>query len=128
MRYYISLKLSHFLDARVTEMENADGVMEEGIFIPLKKNGIKKRRSSISVGLWASELKRNTFSYSHCLRPYWGKGREWWKQLAQHGYYPQILGNMRPVYEKKRTIANLHNLADDKILDNILNKEADKNA
>ena len=122
MRYYISLKLSHFIDARVIEMENADGVMEEGVFIPIKKNGIRKRKTCISVGLIASELKRNTFSYSHCIRPYWGKGKEWWKQLAQHGYYPQILGNMHPAFEKKRTIADLYNLADDKILDKILKR------
>ena len=122
MRYYISLRLSHFIDARVIEMENADGVMEEGVFIPIKKNGIRKRKTCISVGLIASELKRNTFSYSHCIRPYWGKGKEWWKQLAQHGYYPQILGNMRPAFEKKRTIADLYNLADDKILDKILKR------
>ena len=120
MKYYISLKLSHFIDARVIEAENADGVMEEGVFIPIKKNGIRKRKTCISVGLFASEVKRNTFTNSHCIRPYWGKGKEWWKQLSQHGYYPQILGNMRPVYEKKRTIANLYNLADDKILDKIL--------
>lgn len=116
------MRLSHFIDARVIEMENADGVMEEGVFIPIKKNGIRKRKTCISVGLIASELKRNTFSYSHCIRPYWGKGKEWWKQLAQHGYYPQILGNMRPAFEKKRTIADLYNLADDKILDKILKR------
>lgn len=110
MNYHVYLRLSHFIDARVTEMENEDGKMEEGIFIPFRKNRITKGKKAISAKLIAVEIKKNLYASSHILFPFWGKGEELDKRREKFGYAP-VVGYLRPVFNYRNKICDFRNLA-----------------
>lgn len=110
MNYHVYLRLSHFIDARVTEMENEDGKMEEGIFIPFRKNRITKGKKAINAKLIAVEIKKNLYASSHILFPFWGKGEELDKRREKFGYAP-VVGYLRPVFNYRNKICDFRNLA-----------------
>lgn len=122
MNYHVYIRLSHFIDARVTEMENDDGNMEEGIFIPFRKNKITKGKKAIVAKLMAVEIKKNLYASSHILLPYWGKGDELDKRREKFGYAP-VVGYVRPVFNYKNKICDFRNLAGEKQIEKILGKD-----
>ena len=43
MNYELKLLLTKFIDSQVVKLENADGFLEEGVFIPIERNGLYKK-------------------------------------------------------------------------------------
>ena len=93
--YLLQFNLTDFFGAEVIEHENEDGMMERGVFIPLKRNELKEGKHG-KVMAWAfvnRMLTNPEYGWSHYLIM---KGsREFVKEMRDLGYRMPCLGNMR---------------------------------
>lgn len=93
--YLAKLKLSNYINSRVIEVENDDGVTEKGIFIPIEMNALflTPRNQVISWVFVNEKLHDTGDGYSHYLRLKSDKRHvEYLKSL---GYDVPYLGNMK---------------------------------
>lgn len=125
MDYMVGLKLSHLIDVKITEMEDSNGKMEEGIFIPFKKNNIRKGKTSIMMSMIAREKKRSVFGFSHFLVPYWGKGETLQNRIKKFGVAP-FIGQMRPCSFKKKGFVLFRDMVNNDYIDEVLEKNREK--
>lgn len=63
-------KLSNYINSRVIDIENDDGVMEKGIFIPIEINGLTLTpRNQVISHLFVNEKLHDTGDgYSHYIK------------------------------------------------------------
>ena len=68
--YVIKLSLTKFLGARVCDVENENGEMEQCVCIPLDRNNLKKNPNGhVSVYLFmAKTLTANLYGWTHYLK------------------------------------------------------------
>lgn len=93
--YLIKLKLSSFINSRVIELENDDGVKEKGIFIPLEINNLfVSTRNTVISWIFATEKMRESIDgLSHYLKM--KTSHEHLDKLKNLGYEPPYLGGMK---------------------------------
>lgn len=95
--YTLRLKLSAFMGSRVVELENREGVMEKGIFIPIGPNGVWHHRKSNTVhaNCFVNELSFPTTSgASHYVLPKIPKTEI--DKLHGLGYKVAVIGELYP--------------------------------
>lgn len=121
MDYLVSIKLSHLIDVKITEMEDENGRLEEGIFIPFKKNRIRKGNTAIRLNLIAREKKRSVYGFSHFITPNWGKGKELQDRIQKFGLAP-FVGDMKPCLMRKRGFVLFRDVVNNHYIDDVLEK------
>jgi hypothetical protein len=94
--YEALLKLSNFIDARLMDIEDNDGVMEQCLVIPIEKNSlVVTRYKTVYCDMYVSE---KTFGCSddntHYLRQKLTKANR--EKLNKLGYKAPYLGSMKP--------------------------------
>lgn len=94
--YELLIKLSNFVDARLMDIEDNDGVMERCLVIPIEKNSlIVTRFKTVYCEAYATE---KTFACSdnntHYLRQKLNKASR--EKLERLGYKPPYMGSMKP--------------------------------
>ena len=96
--FLVKLKLSDFIDSRVIEVENDDGVKEKGIFIPVEINDlfITKRNTVIAWMFATRKFYEPIDGLTHYLKL--KTSREHLQKLRDLGYEPPYLGGMKPSY------------------------------
>lgn len=94
--YTMRLALTKFLGSRVVEIEDADGVMEQGIFIPLAMNGMHVTNKG-NVNAYAFVNERMTVSVdgsSHYIRL--NIPPQYLKEVNKLGYELPYIGELKP--------------------------------
>ena len=93
--YLMQFNLTDFFGAEVIEHENEDGIMERGVFIPLKRNELKESKHG-KVSAWAfvnRVLTNPEYGWSHYIMM--KASREFVKETRDLGYRMPCLGHMR---------------------------------
>lgn len=96
INYEGTIKFTNFIGARVQEIEDDDGIVEECIVIPIEKNGFKKSRyNNVYCQLFINESRySNTFLDSHYFRLRVDK--EHCKRMEELGFKSPFVGSMKP--------------------------------
>lgn len=89
-------KLSNFLNSRVVDLENADGVTEKGIFIPIDINGLfLTKRNQVIAWLYMNKKLHDTGDgYSHYMKLKIDSRLS--KKLLELGYKTPYIGSCKP--------------------------------
>lgn len=110
--YEMRVKLSNFIDSRIVEQEDDNGVMEKGIFIPIDKNALYVNdHNCVYFSAFVTEKVSNTGdNASHYIKQ--KTNREHIAVLNSLGYKTPNLGSMweknyRPKFQSKD--ANVNN-------------------
>ena len=93
--YVLKLSLTKFLGARVCNVENEYGEMEECVCIPLERNNLKKNPNGhVSVYLFmAKTFVANIFGWTHYLKM--KLDPNFIKKIKDLGYDNPFLGNAK---------------------------------
>lgn len=91
--YEIMLHLSSYIDSKIIEVENDEGELEEGIFIPIAKNAISIDPSTKFVTSWCYVTAKPFKSWSHYLKMKVDKNTR--EQILKLGMKPPYMGYMR---------------------------------
>lgn len=96
--YFLKLKLTNYINARIVEIENDDGIMEKGVFIPIDINGlyVTKDKSVYSTAFATQKTVMGTHISTHYIRHKMTK--EQVEKLKEYGYTPPYIGNLRRDY------------------------------
>lgn len=100
--FYVSLRFTDLMDARLMTTEALDGKREElGVFIPIRQNGmLVTEKRNVIMTFCARVSKVATSRYSHVLTPVMDK--EMWDENKRLGFSEKIVGHMRPVIFKNK--------------------------
>lgn len=93
--YLMQFNLTDFFGAEVIEHENEDGIMERGVFIPLKRNELTEQKNG-KVSAWAfvnRMLTNPEYKWSHYIMM--KASREFVAEKRSLGYKMPCLGSMR---------------------------------
>lgn len=104
MNYELRLILTKFIEAQVTKLENADGNLEEGIFIPIERNGLyKKSNGAIEFSAFVTEnVHSANDTRSHYVKLKLPKEKIY--EIKELGYEPPYLGSLKithPSFERE---------------------------
>ena len=92
--YTMNINLSKFIDARIVESEDNNGVVEQGIFIPIEKNNLTNYRNNIYLIAFVTEKMYDTGDgKSHYIKLKTTK--EHVKKLNDLGYETPYLGSLK---------------------------------
>lgn len=93
--YVAKIKLSNYINSRLIELENDDGVMEKGIFIPIELNElfVSPRNQVISWMFVNEKLHDTGDGYSHYLKMKSSKKHV--DYINSLGYETPYMGNMK---------------------------------
>jgi hypothetical protein len=93
--YLAKFKLSNYINSRVVEIENDDGVMEKGIFIPIEINGLTltPRNQVISWMFVNEKLHETCDGYSHYIKM--KTNHKHVEELDRMGYSVPYVGSMK---------------------------------
>lgn len=92
--YTMNINLSKFIDARIIENEDNNGVSELGIFIPIAKNCLTQYRGNVYFNAFVTEKMYDTGdNKSHYIKQKVTK--EHIKKLNDLGYESPFLGSLR---------------------------------
>lgn len=94
--YTLRILLTNFLGSRVMDIENQDGIMERGVFIPLDINGLHETDRG-NVAFYAFVTERMTACIdgsSHYVKL--KMNADSLKRINEMGYETPYIGNMRP--------------------------------
>lgn len=96
VNYMMNLKLTNFIGSKVIMVENADGIEEKGVFIPLDMNDLKVTdKGHVYANAFVSEKKTNTLDdNSHYIKQKASKAHV--KMITELGYKMPYLGSLRP--------------------------------
>lgn len=96
--YVLRLKLLSFIGSKIVEIENDEGFMEKGVFIPLDINGLHVTdRGNVSLYAFVTErLAAAKNGTSHYLRM--KISREALQKLYDLGYENPYIGEMKPSF------------------------------
>jgi hypothetical protein len=86
------LKLTNFIGSKIVELENDDGFMEKGLFIPIDRNELyKNERNDIFIQAFVNEKTTNTNDgASHYIKQKVSKSHL--AVLRDLGYESPVLG------------------------------------
>lgn len=106
MNYELRLILTKFIGSRVVDFENADGVLERGVFIPMDNNGLyEKKDGAIEFSAFVTENMHSPNDHrSHYVKLKLPKDRI--HKLEDWGYKAPYLGSLKishPKFEKDNT-------------------------
>lgn len=109
MNYELRLILTKFIDSKIIEVENADGMTEEGVFIPIERNCLyRKDNGAIEFAAFVTEnIHSPNDRRSHYVKLKIPKEDVF--KLKELGYEPPYLGSMRithPTFEKRDKFYN----------------------
>lgn len=90
----LKFKLTNFLGAFVSEVENAEGNIEECVCIPLHRNNLKKtKKNDVSAYCYVNRTKLPLDGWTHYLQM--KTSYDFVKKLNEQGYKNPYLGNIR---------------------------------
>lgn len=94
--YTLRLRLMQLLGSRVIDVEDADGIMEKGVFIPLEMNGLHvTNKGNVALYAYVTERMAATRDNStHYLKLKVTKDKL--KKLDELGYSLPFIGEMTP--------------------------------
>lgn len=94
--YTLRLRLMQLLGSRVIDVENADGFMEKGVFIPLELNGLSvTKHGNVALYAYVTERMAATRDNStHYLKL--KLNRDSLKKINELGYSLPFIGEMTP--------------------------------
>lgn len=94
--YTLQLKLSNYLGSRILPIENDEGVIEDCLVIPIKRNdlSVSKSKNVYAKAFMTRSMNGNIKGWSHYLRM--KVGREVYNKLLSLGYSVPYLGNAKP--------------------------------
>lgn len=105
--YEMTFYLSNFVGSRAIVQEDEYGNMEEGIFIPIERNGIVRAKTNgyLTWGL-VQELDVPLFGFSH--RVIHKTNPEHVRKLNEQGIEPPFIARMKPTrfYHRKPKFVN----------------------
>lgn len=92
--YEMRIKLSNFIDSRIAEMEDDNGIMEKGIFIPIEKNALYVNEyNNVYFSAFVTERISNTGdNATHYIKQKTNKSHV--ERLNELGYKAPNLGSM----------------------------------
>lgn len=95
--YTMRLALTKFLGSRVVEIEDQEGFMEQGIFIPLAMNGMHvTNKGNVNAYAFVSErMGVSVDGSSHYIRL--KVPQESLKSIKKLGYELPFIGSMKPM-------------------------------
>lgn len=94
--YTLRILLTNFLGSRVMDVENQDGIMERGVFIPMDMNGLHETNRG-NVAFYAFVTERMTACLdgsSHYIKL--KMNADSLKRINDMGYETPFIGSMRP--------------------------------
>lgn len=91
--YELMFMLSSFIDSKIIEVENDEGEMEEGIFIPIAKNALSVDPKKKFVTSWCYVTEKPYKTWSHYLRM--KVDRDTKQRMIDLGIELPYMGNMR---------------------------------
>jgi len=93
--YMMNLKITNFLGSKIISVENADGVEEKGVFIPLDMNDLKVTdKGHVYVNAFVTEKMTNTRDdNSHYIKQKVSKAHV--NYIKDLGYETPYLGSLR---------------------------------
>lgn len=94
--YTLRILLTNFLGARVMDIENQDGIMERGVFIPLDMNGLHEtNRGNVAFHAFVTErITACVDGSSHYIKL--KMNSDALKKINDMGYETPFIGSMRP--------------------------------
>lgn len=121
--YYIDLELSRLLNTEFVTRE-VDGAAEEGIWIPIKRNGlIYGKHRTIYLPMIMREMQPNPRGCTHYISLYIKDKRERHKLIYKDGFINlKFLGNAKPIQSFSKRIR-----AKDVSLEEAMEKEREEN-
>lgn len=98
--YTLRLLLTNFLGSRVMDLENQDGIIERGVFIPMDMNGLHETsRGNVAAHFFVTErLTASKDGSSHYIKLKMPK--ESLERINNLGYETPFVGSMHPSYIK----------------------------
>lgn len=95
--FLAKIKLSAYINSRVIEVENDDGVKEKGIFIPIEINELflTPRNNVISWVYMTQKMYEPIDGLTHYAKM--KVSMEHLDKLSVMGYKPPYLGGMKPI-------------------------------
>lgn len=101
MNNKLTIRLTDFKKARVVEVEDEEGELEKGVFIPLNWNDLHETRTGVVSCQIAMFERKNNYYYgqTHSLVPMWS-GRFRNKMVAL-GCKPDFVGFATPFKSKE---------------------------
>ena len=95
--FLAKIKLSSYINSRVIEVENDDGIKEKGIFIPIEINELflTPRNNVISWVYMTQKLYEPIDGLTHYAKM--KVSRNHLDKLGVMGYKPPYLGGMKPI-------------------------------
>lgn len=96
MNYELALKLSNFIDARIADVEDNDGNMEQCLVIPMEKNGLfETKLKNVFCHIFVNEkFFDSNDDNTHFLRLKTNDNHR--AKLDSLGYDAPYLGVMKP--------------------------------
>lgn len=94
--YTLQLKLSNYIGAKIVQIEDDEGFIEDCLVIPIKKNDLSVSKSNnVYAKLFMTKSMNGTIKgWSHYLRM--KVGREAYNKMLELGYSVPYLGNAKP--------------------------------
>ena len=94
--YTLRLLLTNFLGSRVMDVENQDGIMERGVFIPMDMNGLHEtNRGNVAFHAFVTERMTACIDgSSHYIKL--KMNADSLKRINEMGYETPFIGSMRP--------------------------------
>lgn len=108
--YTMRLNLTGFIGSRIEDVENADGIMERGVFIPIEDNALYEDPKTHHVLCEAFVTAKQTFAAdgkTHYIKQKVPTGHV--RRIDELGYKVPTLGNMwlntkyRPSFQSEYT-------------------------
>lgn len=94
--YTMRLNLTNFFGARIEQCEDEDGNLEEGVFIPLSKNDLKKTpKGNVSAYAYVNKIMfaDPKYDWTHLIRL--KMSASFAQKMKELGYKSPYLGNIR---------------------------------
>lgn len=106
--YTMQINLTNFFDARIEQCEDENGYVEEGVFIPLVKNDLKKNfKGAVCAYCYINKITfpDRKYDWTHLIRL--KMSTSFAQKMKELGYKSPYLGNIRLTENvKKKAIAN----------------------
>lgn len=117
MRYYGTLDLLKFQNAKVIDYEDQDDNVVRGVFIPIEDNRVRYRAkyNQATVGLDFRERKPNPDNITHSIKPYVSK-----KNVTA---YKDEFGEIPFLGQMSVASSNVRCIPKQKTLSDVLNEE-----
>lgn len=98
--HILNMDFTEFIGAEIIKHENPDGYDEEGVFIPLAKNDIKRGKKGTLYAQFYIMQKKNNFYFNqtHYVIPKYSQ--KYKKEMQEYGYKVPYIGHVKPCWDK----------------------------